>query len=132
MKQTFLCCCGLLVAVGVGVVKAQDYSKLSEAELKQVNGWLAERAEVLVGAHKIETELNQAWGDPKFSSPEVDALRNRYRQLQHELSMTQLQLQKKVEELPAVQERRRQLEAEKKRAEALAKKAAQKAAGGQR
>lgn len=122
---------GLLMATGVWGVMAQDYSKLSETERKQVNGWLAERAEVLVGAHKIEAEINQAWGNPKYTSPEVEALRDKYRELQHELSMTQLKLQKKVEELPAVQERRRQLEGEKKRAQALAKKVEQKVGGQQ-
>jgi len=127
MKQmVFSACAGLLLAIGVGVANAQDYSKLSETELKQVNGWMAERAEVLVGAHKIEAELGQAWGDPKYTSPEVESLRSKYRELQHELSMTQLELRKKVEELPAVQARRRQLEEEKKRAEALAKKVEQK------
>jgi len=132
MKKSFLrYYVGLLVAVGVGIVKAQDYSKLSEAERKQVNGWLAERAEVLVGAHKIETELSQAWGDAKYTSPEVEALRSKYRELQHELAMTQLKLQKKVEELPAVQERRRQLGEEKRRAQALAKRVEQKVGGQQ-
>ena len=118
-----------LLAGGAGVARAQDFSKLTEPERKQVNGWLAERAEVLVDAHRLETEINRAWADAKYTSPEVEALRARYRELQHELGQTQLKLQKMVAEMPALQEKRRQLDEAQKKALELAKKVEKKAGG---
>jgi hypothetical protein len=99
----------------------QDFSMLSEAERKQVNGWMAERAAILADAHKIEIELDQAWGNPQFTSPEVEAQRELYRQLQHELMMTQLTLRRLVEKLPAAQSRQSDLDALRNRAEALSR-----------
>ncbi|MDD4017622.1 MAG: hypothetical protein PHV28_06725 [Kiritimatiellae bacterium] len=118
-----------LLAGGAGAARAQDFSKLTEPERKQVNGWLAERAEVLIDAHRLETEISQAWANAKYTSPEVEALRARYRELQHELGQTQLKLRKKVDEMPALQEKRRQLEEAQKKALELTKKVEKKAGG---
>ena len=119
LKVTFFC---LAVMIGGGVAGfAQDFSALSDAERKQVNGWMAERAAILADAHQIETELEQAWGNPQFTSPEVEAQRGRYRQLQHELMMTQLALRRLVEKLPAVQSRKADLEELRSRAEELSR-----------
>lgn len=118
-----------LLAGGAGAARAQDFSKLTGPERKQVNGWLAERAEVLIDAHRLETEINRAWADAKYTSPEVEALRARYRELQHELGQTQLKLQKKVDEMPALQEKRRQLDEAQKKALELTKKVEKKAGG---
>ena len=120
-----------LLAGGAGLARAQDFSKLTDPERKQVNGWLAERAEVLIDAHRLETEISQAWANAKYTSPEIEALRARYRELQHELGQTQLKLQKKVDEMPALQEKRRQLEEAQKKALELTKKVEKKAGGQQ-
>jgi septal ring factor EnvC (AmiA/AmiB activator) len=117
-----LCC-----AAGVLRVAAQDFARLSEAERKQVNDWLAERAETMSRAHDLEREIRQAWGDTKYSSAEVDALRKRYRELQQELTQTQYELQKKVQDVPAAREVARQLEEAKKKEQELAKKIREKA-----
>ncbi len=119
----------VLLAGGTGVTRAQDFSKLTEPERKQVNGWLAERAELLIDAHRLETEISRAWADAKYTSPEVEALRARYRELQHELGLTQLKLQKKVDEMPALQEKRRQLEEAQKKVLELNKKVEKKVGG---
>jgi len=119
LRVAFFC---LAVTVGGGMAGfGQDFSMLSEAERKQVNGWMAERAAILADAHKIEIELDQAWGNPQFTSPEVEAQRERYRQLQHELMMTQLTLRRLVEKLPAAQSRQSDLDALRNRAEALSR-----------
>ena len=118
-----------LLAGGAGVTRAQDFSKLTEPERKQVNGWLAERAEILIDAHRLETEVSRAWADAKYTSAEIEALRMRYRELQHELGLTQMKLQKMVDEMPALQEKRRQLDEAKKKALELTKKVEKKAGG---
>ena len=112
-----------------GLLAAQDFSKLSEAEKKQVNDWMAERAEKMISAHKLEGELDQVWADAKYSTPEIEALRSKYRELQQELSNTRLELQKKVLELPAVQEKQSRLDAVKMRLKELSKKVAEKTGG---
>ncbi len=119
---------GLLVILGfyLGVVcqwaAAQDFSKLDEAGLKQYNQWMAERAEKMVAAHRLGQELEEAWGNLKYATPEIDALRTRYRELQQQLALTQRELKKKVEEVPAVQEKRKKLDDESKRIQELTKK----------
>ncbi len=111
---------------GVQSAAAQDLSKLSAAERKQVNAWMAERAETMIGAHKLEVEVQEAWGNTAYSSPEVDALRARYRELQAELSRAQFELQKKVKELPSLQEKVRQIDEAKKKELDLGKRIAEK------
>ena len=120
----FFCWC---VSWGcVSVCRAQDLSKLSDADRKQVNVWMAERVEKMLVVHRLEEEIGQAWGNEKFTSPEVEKLRARYRELQAELLHTQIELQKKVLEVPAIQEKTRQLDAAKKQAEDLARKVKEK------
>jgi len=118
----------IVCVLGGGVLSAaaQDVSKLSEAERKQVNEWMAERAETMIGAHKLEVEVQEAWGNLAYSSPEVDALRARYRELQAELTRTQFELQKKVKEIPAIQEKVRQIDEAKKKELDLAKRIEEK------
>lgn len=123
MRALFMCVIFWMVIVGhAGLLMAQDFSKLSEAERKQVNDWMAERAKTMIDAHKLEGEIDQAWADTKYSTPEVDALRKRYLELQQELLRTQEELRKKVREIPAVLEKRRQLDEAKKDIQKLSKK----------
>lgn len=111
----------LFGAAGLTAV-AQDVSKLDEAAKKQYNAWMAERAEKMVSAHRLEKELDEAWGDFKYTTPEIDALRTRFRELQQELARTQRALQEKVEAVPAVREKRKQLDEAKGRIQELASK----------
>ena len=107
-------------AVGaVGFLGAQDISKLSDDERKQINDWMAERAERMITARGLDTELSRAWEDVTNTSPEIETLRNRYRELQDELGRTQSELMKKVLELPALQEKKGQLEHERQRIKEL-------------
>ena len=108
---------------------AEDFSKLSETDRKQVNGLLDQRAMAVIDARKLEAEVNAAWSDLAYTSPEVDALRARYRELQQELLQTQREIQKKVQEVPAVQAKLRKLDELKKKEQELAKKAAEKVGG---
>lgn len=111
---------------GAGRAQAADFSKLSEADRKQVNEWMAQRAEILVDAHRVERDVQQAWLDTAHTSPEVEKLRARYRELQQELVKTQDALQKKVREIPAVQARVRKLEEMREKAKDLNQKISEK------
>lgn len=120
----FVC---LMAVVGCADrLMAQDLSKLSETEKRQVNDWMAERAEKMIVAHKLEVELSQAWTDPKLSTPEIDTLRTRYRELQQELARTLKELKKKVQEVPAVQEKQGEFDEAKKRIQELSEKVKEK------
>jgi uncharacterized protein (DUF3084 family) len=127
MNQMFrlLLLCGCL-KVCAGQAQEGDLSKLTEPDRKQVNEWMSQRAEVLVDAHRIERDVQHAWADTAYTSPELDALRARYRELQQALLRTQEELQKKVQEVPAVQAKMRQLADAKEKALALSKKISDK------
>ena len=114
------------VSCGVLSVSAQGTAQLSDVERKQVNDWMAERAETMIQTHKLEGELLAAWSDTRYSSAEVDALRARYRELQVELTRTQQALEKKVMEIPAVKEKARQRDEAKAKTQELSKKIAEK------
>jgi len=103
---------GCLIGVA-GLLVAQDLSKLTEAQRKQLNDWMAERAERMIAVHRLEGELAQAVNDTANTSPEIEALRKRCQELQNELSRAQADLQKKVLALPALQEKRTKLEQER-------------------
>ena len=123
MQTVFRCVIFLVFLVGNAVsLTAQDVSRLSEAEMKQVNDWMAERAKTMIDAHKLESVIDQAWADTKYSTPEVDTLRKRYRELQQELARTQEELRKKVREVPEIQEKQRQLDEAKKDIQKLSKR----------
>lgn len=110
-------------------VVAQDFTRLSDAERKQVNAWMAERAEAMISAHKLEGEIHEAWTDTRYASAEVDALRVRYRELQQDLIRMQREIQQKVMAVPAVQEKARQLEEAKKKEQELTKRIDEKSGG---
>ena len=117
---------GACLGVCPGLAGAADVSKLSDADRKQVNEWMAQRAETLVEAHRVDSDVREAWANPAYSSPEVEALRARYRELQQALVKTQDEIRKKVEEVPAVQAKVRQLQEAREKERALAKKIAEK------
>ena len=114
MRAAYWTCvvAGCLIGVA-GLLVAQDLSKLTEAQRKQLNDWMAERAERMIAVHRLEGELAQAVNDTANTSPEIEALRKRCQDLQNELSRAQADLQKKVLALPALQEKRAKLEQER-------------------
>lgn len=127
MKQVLgwmvVCACSAALAWRAG---AQDLSKLSEADRKQVGEWMEQRAATLVEAHTVERAVSGAWADPANTTPQMEALRARFRELQDELLKIQRELQKQAQELPAVQEKIRQADELKKKEQELAKKIAEK------
>ena len=114
MRAAYWTCvvAGCLIGAA-GLLVAQDLSKLTEAQRKQLNDWMAERAERMIAVHRLEGELAQAVNDTANTSPEIEALRKRCQDLQNELSRAQADLQKKVLALPALQEKRAKLEQER-------------------
>ncbi|MDR2849554.1 MAG: hypothetical protein LBW77_03310 [Verrucomicrobiota bacterium] len=121
MRWVFVC-----VAGAAGFLWAQDISKLSDDDRKQLNDWMLERVERMGSAHRLEGELAQAWGDEKYTSPEIEALRQRCRELQDELGRAQEALRKKVLELPELQEKQKRLAQERESVQALSKKVKEK------
>jgi chromosome segregation ATPase len=113
---------GACAAICAPRADAAEASKLSEADRKLVNEWMAQRAELVVEAHRVERDVQQAWLDPAHTSPDVEKLRARLRELQQELVRAQDALQQKVRELPAVQAKVRQLEEMRAKAQELNKK----------
>jgi len=123
MRAVKLICMVAACLIGVaGLLVAQDLSKLTEVQKKQLNDWMAERAERMLAAHRLEGELNRAVNDTTHTSPEIEALRKRCQELQDELSRTQIELRKKVMALPALQEKNAKLEQERQRISELSDK----------
>ncbi len=123
--------CGLwllIICLNVctGRLTAADLSKLAEADRQQVNAWMSQRAELLIDAHRVEREVQQAWTDTSITSPELEKLRARYRELEQELNATREAIRKKVLEAPAMQAKARQFQEARDKAQALSKKIAEK------
>ena len=118
-----VCVCAAGVA---GVLLAQDFSRLSDDDRKQVNDWMLERTQRMMAAHQLDKELSQVWADERYTSPEIAALRARHRALQQELADVQAALQEKVLGLPELQEKKKQLEEDRKNIRELAEKVKEK------
>jgi peptidoglycan hydrolase CwlO-like protein len=103
-------------------VAAQQTAPLSEPERKQLNDWMAERAALMVDSHGLEDEVSEAWANLNFSSPEIDSLRKRYRDLQHELAKAEIELRKRAALLPDVKEKARLLEGKNQQIQELTRK----------
>ncbi len=101
---------------------AQDVATTPQAEMKEVNDWMAKRALAMGEAYKIQVELTQAWGNPKYTSEEIEAQRKKYRQLENELMTTQLALKREVKALAAYLEREKKLEEINDQVKALTRK----------
>lgn len=105
-------CMANMAAVGMGQAAPVEETP---------NAMMVRQAELVLEAGKLDKVIKGAWGDKRFSSEEVDALREKYERLQWEMLATQAELAKKVQELPEVKamvERR-----DKANAEAAALKA---------
>ncbi len=111
----------MFLVLSTALVRGQDFSKLSDEERKQLNEWMSERAERMLNAHKLNSEVHQAWADNKHTSPEIEKLRQRYKELQLELTRLQAQIQAKVLELPELKEKQKELGEENETVEKLSK-----------
>lgn len=130
MRATVLVRVGIVCLAGIaGTLSAQDFSRLSEAERKQVNDWMAERVEHMIAANKLENELSRAWTLPTNTSPEIEVLRKRCMELQQQLADAQAELKQKVLELPALQEKQKTLAQERQSIQDLTKKVKEKTDG---
>jgi septal ring factor EnvC (AmiA/AmiB activator) len=121
---------GMALSIGAAMwvwfAGAADVASLSDVDRKHVNEWMAARAESMVEAHKLDAELRQTWMDKAYTTPEIEKLRARYAELQQELARTQREIAEKVQQIPGVAAKVRQLDAARKRERELAKKIKEK------
>jgi chromosome segregation ATPase len=116
-------CGALMCAMATGgFLAAQEAAPPAGDGPGQVNEWMAERAERMTAAYRLETELSRVWGDEKYTSPEIEALRKRYRDLQQALALAQAELKEKVLELPELQEKQKRLAQERQDIQELSRK----------
>ena len=88
-----------------------------------LNAVLAERADKLSEARKLEKNSEMAFLDTANTSPEIDALRKEIDDLKSKLVQAQRKLKEKIETLPTVKESREKAAKLKKEAADLEKKA---------
>lgn len=119
LYKFFTVCLGSLLLLSGA--RAQDISKLTEEDRQKLNTWRAERAERMVNAHRLNMVVGQAWANTKYTSPEIEELRQRLRQLQDEVARVQGQIQAKVLELPELKEQQSTLTKENDAVEELNK-----------
>ena len=114
--------CLAFAAVGFGeeATAAQAVQKPQEAPALSP---MAQRAEKLNEAYRLERSLRGAWTDSKYTSEEIEALRKRLRELQAEQERVVRELREKVDAVPEVQAIRMQVKLLRAEAEALAKQA---------
>ena len=123
MRKLFRCAALVVLALGWTLAAlSQEMPALSEPESQPLNAWMAERAELMAASHRLESELSEAWANLKFSSPDVESLRKRYRELQRELAQTEIELRKRTAQLPEVKEKARQLEERNTKIQELTRK----------
>ena len=91
---------------------SMQYALCDEAEIKkkQLNDVMAERAGIMVEAHKVEEKLNKAWSDKNCTSPEIEKLRKRYQKLRFEMIEVREKLKREVKKLPAIQKQEQKVE----------------------
>ncbi len=126
MRVAIMCVCFLTVLTAGRAVAAKSIAELSEDERKQVNELMVERVQTIVSVSKLESEMESAWENTKYSSPEIDELRKKYRELQAELVNKQHELRKKIMDLPELRDKRQKLEDLKGRVKELTDKVEEK------
>ncbi len=109
----------IIMAFAAASGRAQDFSGLSEEGRKAVNALMAERAQTEISALKLERELEGAWGNANYSSPEIDKMRKEYQDLRRQLVSKEQELRQKVVELPALRAKQLKLEELKTRVKEL-------------
>lgn len=115
--------CMILAAVGF----AEDAAEAQAVQKPQTEtpalSPMAQRAEKLNEAIRLERLLRGAWTNPKYTSDEIAALRKRLQELQTEQERIMRELREKVETVPEVQAVRMQINLLRAEANALAKQA---------
>lgn len=101
----------------------QATTPAEDAARDKANDLMSERAERVINAKNIEKELQGAWGDERYSSPEIVELRQEYRKHLQKLNELQITLQKKVKDLPQYKEKADKLNKERAKIDELHKEA---------
>ncbi len=95
-----VCCCCLPV---LGALAAEPAPARTKAEIDQRLSELAKRQlELSFSLQEQALKNDTLWLNPKFTSPEIAALRKRYEALKSEMATVQAQLREQVEALPEV------------------------------
>ena len=110
----FFCVGFVFAGLCFGVANAQAPEDL--------NDLMALRSKVMTEAHRLQMELRQTWNDPAYTSPEIEALREKVKALQEAIVRTQTEIGAKVEALPALQEKVRKMKEANEQVEKLNRK----------
>ena len=86
----------------IAVFQIQIACGADDATQKELNEAMSERARTMVFEHQAKERLNQAWTDKSYTSPAIEKLRARYRDLQFELIRVREELIKEVSKLPEI------------------------------
>lgn len=121
--------CGCIVFACAALVLSPLYAQEKEAPASQpspvtseLNQLMAQRAKLMIEAHKLESEINKAVNNPAVTSPEIEKLRKKVEDLQTEIIKTFAQIREEIEKLPETKEKRKQIAEKNKQVEALDKK----------
>lgn len=112
---------GLLAAAFCATLRAETYEEIE----KQINAVAAEQVELQGAARDRDQAITRAMQDPKYSTPEIVALRTRIEQLKQELAASQVALRQQVEQLPELKPEAEKLRAENARIAELARRRAE-------
>jgi DNA repair exonuclease SbcCD ATPase subunit len=99
-ELTGLCCC--LLAVVAFAADPAAHVAPTKTEIDQKLAALVQRQVELSFTLRDQLQKNETlWMDPKYTSPEIEKLRQRLNDRKQELMQLQLALRQRVEELPA-------------------------------
>ncbi len=86
-------------------------SGAEQSERKQeLNDAMAQRAQLMVEKHQAQERMDKAWSDKSFTSPVIEKLRGRLRELQFEMIRVREELKKEIARLPEMQQLEAQVE----------------------
>ncbi len=89
---------------------------------QELNDAMAQRAQLMVEKHQSRERMDKAWSDKNLTSPAIEKLRGRLRELQFEMIRVREELKKEIARLPEMQ----QLEARVEQMDAAEKKLREK------
>lgn len=120
---------GTIVVLCAVLVLFPSYAQEKEAEPSQqvpvtseLNQMMAQRAKLMIEAHKLESEINKAVNNRAVTSPEIEKLRKKIEDLRTEILKTFAQIREEIEKLPETIEKRKQIAEKNRQVEALNKK----------
>ena len=114
--------CMAFAAVCRGEAVAEKAAEQGQADAPVLSP-LAQRAEKVNEAFRLERSLRGAWMNPKYTSEEIEALRKRLKELQKEQEEVLAELREKVNAIPEVQAVRMQIKLLHAEAKALEEQA---------